>query len=236
MGSVHNILQEELHRHNPHQHWQDSSLERRWNSATSVRRIGADRTVDTDPNARVWKGSGLPTSEQGVCILGTPVGDPDFVQAFLRKVLEEHDVLLSRIPMVEDLQSAWVFFVHCAGGRANYMLRVVRPEAVQTFAEGHSDGLWSCLRNILGVILDTNPMFRDIATMLPSLGGMGLRNAVLHKSCGILGKLGRLPFYGPRTTPRDCHDDSPQDGTPCGSSHIGGSTNGCRPTGWCCRV
>ena len=74
-----------------------------------MRRTGADRTVDTDPDARVWKGSGLPTSEQGVRILGTPVGDPDFVQAFLRKVLEEHDVLLSRIPMVEDLQSAWPF-------------------------------------------------------------------------------------------------------------------------------
>ena len=125
----------------------------------------------TDPDARVWKGSGLPTSEQGVRILGTPEGHPDFVQAFLRKVLEEHDVLLSR-------QSAWALLLHCAGGRANYMLRVVRPEAVQTFAEGHSDGLWSCLRNILGVTLDTNPSVRDIATMLLSLGGMGLRNAV----------------------------------------------------------
>ena len=68
--------------------------------------------------------------------------------------------------------------LHCAGGCANYMLRVVRPEAVQTFAEGHSDGLWSCLRNILGVTLDTNPTVRDIATMPLSLGGMGLRNAV----------------------------------------------------------
>ena len=68
--------------------------------------------------------------------------------------------------------------LHCAGGRANFMLRVVRPEAVQTFAEGHSDGLWSCLRNILGVTLDTNPTVRDIATMPLSLGGMGLRNAV----------------------------------------------------------
>ena len=58
------------------------------------------------------------------------------------------------------------------------MLRVVRPEAVQTFAEGHTDGLWSCLRNMLGVTLDTNPTVRDIATMPLSLGGMGLRNAV----------------------------------------------------------
>ena len=131
----------------------------------------------TDPDARVWEGSGLPTSEQRVRILGTPVGFPDFVQAFLRKVLEEHDVLLSRIPRVEDSQSAWALLLHCAGGRANYMLRVVRPEAVQTFAEGHSDGLWSCLRNILGATLDTNPTVRDIATMPLSLGGMGLRNA-----------------------------------------------------------
>ena len=79
-------------------------------------------------------------------------------------------MLLSRIPMVEDLQSAWALLLHCAGGRANYMLRVVRPEAVQTFAE-HSDGLWSCLRNILGVTLDTNPTFGTLPRCLYLLAG-----------------------------------------------------------------
>ena len=97
------------------------------------------------------------------------MGHPDFVRAFLLNVLDEHDVWLSRIPMVEDVQ--WALLLHCAGGRANYTMRVVRPEVIQTFAEGHADGLWRCLRNIWGVTLDTNPTVRDIATMPLSLAG-----------------------------------------------------------------
>ena len=202
VGAVHNILQEELHRHSRiHINIGKTQV---WNAA-GIRPPACDELERiaqlTDPDARVWKGFLLPTSEQGVRILGTPVGHPDFVQAFLRKVLEEHDVLLSRIPMVEDLQSAWALLLHCAGGRANFMLRVVRPEAVQTFAEGHSDGLWSCLRNILGVTRhksngsghchDASISWRD-----------GSPQRCSHESCGILGKLGRLPFNGPRTTPK----------------------------------
>ena len=55
---------------------------------------------------REWKGSDIPTVEQGVRILGTPLGHPDCVHTFLQNVLDEHAVLLSRIPLVEDVQSA----------------------------------------------------------------------------------------------------------------------------------
>ena len=65
----------------------------------------------------MWKGSDIPTAEQGVRILGTPLGHPDFVHT--ENVLKEHGVLLSRIPLVEDVQSAWALLLHCAGGRAN---------------------------------------------------------------------------------------------------------------------
>ena len=37
-----------------------------------------------DPRARVWRGSGetdLPPSQQGIVVLGTPLGDPAFIQA-----------------------------------------------------------------------------------------------------------------------------------------------------------
>ena len=75
--------------------------------------------------------------------------------------MAEHEVLLSRIPLVEDVQSAWVLLLHCAGGgeRANYMLRAV----VRCFAEGHNAGLWTCLCNILNVVVDGDR--QDVATM-----------------------------------------------------------------------
>ena len=114
----------------------------------------------------------FPWKNRGVRILGTPLGHPHYVQAFLRRVTAEHEVLLSRIPLVEDVQSAWALLLHCVGGRANYMLRAVRLEMVRGFAEGHNAGLWTCLCNILNVV------GQDVATMPLSLGGLGLRDAV----------------------------------------------------------
>ena len=178
VGIVHNVLEQELYRHSRiHIHVGETQV---WNAA-GVRPPACDQlerlAQASDPEARVWKGSDIPTAEQGVRILGTPVGHPDFVSTFLQKVLNEHAVLLSRIPLLEDLQSAWALLLHCAGGRANYMLRVVRPEAVLRFAEGHTNGLWACLRNILGSSVDLDPTTRDICSLPLSLGGIGLRNA-----------------------------------------------------------
>ena len=177
VGFVHNILQEELYRH---------ARIRIHAGKTQVWNAAGDRppacdlleriAQASDPKARVWKGSGVPTEEQGVRILGTPLGHLHYVQAFLRRVMAEHEVLLSRIPSVQDVQSAWALLLRCAGGRANYMLRAVRPETVRGFAEGHNAGLWTCLCNILNVVVDGDR--QDVATMLLSLGGLGLRDAV----------------------------------------------------------
>ena len=118
-----------------------------------------------DPEARVWKDPTSPQTEQGERILGTPLGHPDHAHTFLQKVLDEHAVLLSRIPLVEDVQSAWALLLQCARGLANFMLRVVRPKAVHRFAR-HTNGLLACLRNILGSSVDLDPTIRDICTLL----------------------------------------------------------------------
>ena len=74
--------------------------------------------------------------------------------------------------------SPWwrMFNQHGLCCRANCLLRVVRPDAVQSFAVGHTNALWACLRNILGSSVDLNPTLRDVGTLPLSLGGMGLRN------------------------------------------------------------
>ena len=60
-----------------------------------------------NPEAKVCRGSELPTQKQGMKVLGTPLGHPDFVAAQLQ-----------RIPRVPDLQSAWLLLLHCASPRA----------------------------------------------------------------------------------------------------------------------
>ena len=97
-----------------------------WNAA-GIRARTCDEleriAQEADPRARVWRGSHLPLVQQGITVLGTPLGSVEFVQAHLHKTLADHDTLLSRIPLLDDTQSAWALLLHCPGSRANYLLR-----------------------------------------------------------------------------------------------------------------
>ena len=99
--------------------------------------------------AIVWRGSQLPSEMQGIKMLGTPLGHPDFVARHLEGVLEEQRVFLSRIPLVNDIQSAWLLLLHCANARANYQIRSVTPEGVETYAQAHDDRIWQCFCELL---------------------------------------------------------------------------------------
>ena len=101
----------------------------------------------------VWRGDG-PTNTQGIKVLGTPLGHEDFVRDHLRRTTEDHMSLLEKIPSLPDVQSAWALLLHCAGARANYMLRAIRPELTVQFSADHNAGLWSCLCNILRIAPD----------------------------------------------------------------------------------
>ena len=83
----------------------------------------------------------MPTEQQGMQILGTPLGHPDYARRHLGEFAEEQRLLLERIPRVKDVQGAWLLLVHCASVRANYFLRSVRPEAVAEYARLHDDGV-----------------------------------------------------------------------------------------------
>ena len=63
--------------------------------------------------------------------------------------------------------------------RANYLLRVVRPELVRDFAERHDSSLWTCMCEILRVDPGKcSANARNSATLPLALGGLGLRSAV----------------------------------------------------------
>ena len=52
-----------------------------------------------------WRGDRCP-EENGLVILGTPLGAPEFTHSFLARRLIEESILLDRIPLLSDLQSA----------------------------------------------------------------------------------------------------------------------------------
>ena len=91
-----------------------------WNGAivkpTNMHVIGGD----------AWKGEGL-EEERGLLVLGVPVGHHAFVQKWLADKEGTHLQLFSRIPAVQDAQSAWLLLLMCAGPRANHLLRNLPP-------------------------------------------------------------------------------------------------------------
>ena len=76
-----------------------------------------------NPDAVFWRGDHrLPVVQQGVVVLGSPVGHDEFIKAKLMSKVTEHQTLLERIPLVRDVQSAWLLLLFCAATRANYWL------------------------------------------------------------------------------------------------------------------
>ena len=102
---------------------------------------------------------------------------------------KKHQTLLERIPVLQDIQSAWTLLLHSASSRANYQLRVVRPELTEQFAAGHDEGVWRCLCAICQTSQDMELAIRDTMT-LP------LRRALRTRQAAYWASLGGHPLHG----------------------------------------
>ena len=120
----------------------------------------------TDRGSQVGRrgDTNLPRREQGLVILGAPVGQVEFVNAQLKKKTAEHSVLLLSF---------------CAAARANNIMRTVSPELGEAVATGHDDRVRACLGSLLNVDVAHVPSFAQLMTNRPlHMGGLGLRSAV----------------------------------------------------------
>ena len=79
-------------------------------------------------------------SPQGVKVLGTPVGTPEFIEDVTQRRLEEESRLWEAIPSVPDLQCAWQILLQCAGPRCHHLLRTLPPSVSASYATGHAYG------------------------------------------------------------------------------------------------
>ena len=99
-----------------------------------------------------WKGDrNLPLQQQGMKVLGTPLGHPEFVKTCLLEVGSNHGKLADIVQKVGDVQCAWLLLLYCVNTRANYYCRTIPPNQSSDFALAHDQKLWQCLGGILNI-------------------------------------------------------------------------------------
>ena len=78
------------------------------------------------------------------------------------------------------MQCAWLILGMCAAPRADHLLRTLPPDLLASYARGHDDAVWQCLRELLGEPDDQDPQVaavRHLALLPARLGGLGLQCA-----------------------------------------------------------
>jgi hypothetical protein len=126
-----------------------------------------------------WVGNpALPPPQQGLQVLGAPLGHAAYIQAKLEATRADHNLLLARLPAVPDLQAAWLLLGLCASPRCNYLLRLLPPSATAAFASQHDEAVRACLARLLDAgELPPGPAASRAHLSLHH-GGLGLRSAV----------------------------------------------------------
>ena len=109
VGPIYSVLDAELYRHA--RICINGCKTQVWNSF-GIRREFCVGTR-SGPRCQGLAGSDVPAAQQGVTVLGTPFGKAEIVHAQLNQKLADHDTLLSGIPLVSDVQSAWALMLLC---------------------------------------------------------------------------------------------------------------------------
>ena len=104
------------------------------------------------PDARVWKGAGLPEVDQGLRVLGATQSTWRLSWRLWRSNTRSS---WTGSPS-SQICSAWSLLLHCASARATYF-RAVRPECSFSFVRLHDEGLWRCLCRLLEIPRDLVP-------------------------------------------------------------------------------
>jgi len=131
------------------------------------------------PAPPVWK-SNLPPEQNGLEILGSPIGCQAYIDRILADKLAEEDRLFDKLDHIDDLQIGWLLLFYCASPRANYILRTVPPTACAEYTRHRDTRIREVLANIFQLapeILSDSAIIDQIHLPV-KLGGLGLISAL----------------------------------------------------------
>ena len=138
----------------------------------------------------------IPIRDEGLEILGTPIGSDSFVREKCIETVKCERDFLAKLPLLDDMQSGLLLLRYCAVPKITHLLRTVPHSLIAEAAELHDTMIVKAFENIIGCgalnALECSQLRLDIQQ-----GGFGLRSAKHSAFEAFLGgwsnTLGHLP-------------------------------------------
>ena len=112
-------------------------------------------------------------SYDGVTILGTPIGKPEFVRSQCIDIARSGEQLCCQLTKLDNKQCSMLILRHCHVPRMNYLARQVFPANLEEAARIHDSMTKSTFVSIIGSNFVKDDSWRQ-ATLKIKLGGFGL--------------------------------------------------------------
>ena len=161
-----------------------------------VKPDGVETLQPPGPDAeRVWLGDhSLPAEQQGVVVLGAPLGTQRFAEEHGKEKLEKELDLLDLVAQVPDLQCAWVTTAvlrsACQLHPANTTSRASSGVRSDTRLSGVGNSLQTPGARRLGTAPPARQQTRLAGTTSDATGRMWAEVCVAHSTSSMVGVLG----------------------------------------------
>jgi len=140
----------------------------------------------------VWRGGSRPATEQGLKVVGTPLGRSEYIEEFGRQVIDDEAQLLQQLPKLASLQVSWLLLYFCAVPRINHLLRTVPPSLMHSTGQNHDRAIKSVFQVLFSLGDEETwntqlhrvsaPTCMQQASLPLRLAGCGLRDSVRTSS------------------------------------------------------
>jgi hypothetical protein len=117
-----------------------------------------------------------PGRNEGVVVLGAPIGSPTFVKAFVRATPIKLVGALERVLLMKSAQCRVLLLRYCAVPKINFLLRAVPPSLLSEEAREYDKVILHFLALFQGFGSE-HPIWRQLVSLPIGLGGVGLTSA-----------------------------------------------------------
>ena len=140
-------------------------------------------------------------ADEGLMVLGTPIGCPDFVKLNVSNTTTKEIDLMIRAKEIQDPQMELLLLRCCTGSpKIAYWSRTCNPSIITSELDTFDRGMDAALQHNIGVPI--SGIDRDLAHLPLSFGGLGIPRVSLVADFIFVSSIGSSWKLQPQSTPR----------------------------------